>query len=73
MGRGNRWASQCVSISGEEDPKMELQNFKNVQLIIGEPSYEVRIGLKTAFCAAGFEHGHIKDTDKVLAVRDIAS
>ena len=46
---------------------MELQNFKNVQLIIGEPSYEVRIGLKTAFCAAGFEHGHIKDTDKVSA------
>ena len=52
---------------------MERQNFKNVRLIIGEPSYEVRIGLKTAICAAGFKHEHIQDTDKVSAVRDIAS
>ena len=49
---------------------MERPNFKNVRLIIGEPNYEVRIGLKSAFCAAGFTHEHIQDTDKVSAVRD---
>ena len=49
---------------------MERQNFENIRLIIGEPSYEVRIGLKSALCAEAFKHEHIQDTDKVSAVRD---
>lgn len=49
---------------------MERQNFKNVRLIIGEPSYELRVGLKSACCASGFERGHIQDTDKLSAIRD---
>ena len=49
---------------------MGLQNFKNIRLIIGEPNYEVRIGLKSALSFAGFDHGNIQNTDKISAVRE---
>ncbi len=49
---------------------MKRHNFKNVRLIIGEPSLEVRRGLRSVLSAEGFEHGNIQDTDKVLRVRD---
>lgn len=49
---------------------MERQNFKNVRLIIGGPSREVRMGLKSVLSAEGFEHGNMQDTDKVSGVRD---
>ncbi len=49
---------------------MERQNFNNVRLIIGEPSHEVRMGLKSTLSAEGFEHGNMQDTGKVSGVRD---
>jgi DNA-binding response OmpR family regulator len=49
---------------------MQRQNFKNVRLIIGEPIYEMRVALKSACCAMGFERGNIQDTDKLSTVRD---
>ncbi len=49
---------------------MERQNFKNVRLIIGEPSHEVRMGLKSVLSTKGFEHGNMQDTGKVSVIRD---
>ena len=49
---------------------MECQDFKNVRLIIGESSHEVRMGLKSVLSTAGFEHGNMQDTDKVSVIRD---
>jgi len=49
---------------------VEHQNFKNVRLIIGEPSHEVRMGLKSVLSTEGFEHGNMQDTDKISVIRD---
>ena len=49
---------------------MERQHFENIRLIIGEPRDDVRMGLKTALSAEGFEQAHIESTDKISAVRD---
>lgn len=49
---------------------MEHQNLKNVRLIIGEPSHEVRMGLKSVLSTEGFEHGNMQDTDKVSVICD---
>lgn len=49
---------------------MEHQNFQNVRLIIGEPSHEVRMGLKSVLSTEGFEHGNMQDTDKVSVICD---
>ncbi len=49
---------------------MECQNFKNVRLIIGEPSDDVRIKLMSALSAKGFDPEYIQDTNKVSVIRD---
>jgi len=49
---------------------MESQNFKNVRLIIGEPSDDIRSVLTSALSAKGFDPEYIQDTNKVSVIRD---